>query len=182
MLVIGEGGVGKTSTIHHLIYGQFMEDYDPPCIDEFYHTLRHEGDEHTNIAVMDTFGQEEFPEFTESLIKEYDGFILMYSIGSYHTFDEAQLFYEKISRIKEQQMSGFDFILVGNKVDLEMERQVAYEEAKKLAEKWNVPFYEQSAKNLNNVRHTFELLAMQMKQPQESETPTDNGCKSCHVL
>ena len=43
------------------------------------------------------------------------------------------------------------FVLVGNKVDLTESRRVSYEEAKRLANQWQVPYVETSAKTKQNV-------------------------------
>ena len=134
---------------------------------------------------MDTIGQEEMWAWTEKEIRKCDGFILMYSITSYQSFDEAQLLYEKISRIKEYEMAGFDLILVGNKIDLERKRQINPMEPQKLADEWDVPHFVQSAKNINEVRRTFQLIVDQMIKEEEEvkvETVNNNACGRCNIL
>ena len=46
-------------------------------------------------------------------------------------------------------------ILVGNKCDLEHNRKVSFNEGKDLANEYNIPFYETSAKDVINVEELF---------------------------
>ena len=50
-------------------------------------------------------------------------------------------------------------VLVGNKCDLETERQLKYPEGKALADQWGCPFFETSAKErINNEACFFEIV------------------------
>lgn len=52
-----------------------------------------------------------------------EGFILVYSITSRLSFEEISTFFEQIRRVKDR--DSFPMVLVGNKCDLESERQVS---------------------------------------------------------
>lgn len=49
-------------------------------------------------------------------------------------------------------------IIVGNKCDLKNERCINYEEGKRLAQQWKIPFLEASAKSLHNVIEVHILV------------------------
>jgi GTPase KRas len=51
-----------------------------------------------------------------------EGFILVYSITSRNSFEEIATFHQQILRVKDQ--DSFPIIVVGNKCELEYERQV----------------------------------------------------------
>ncbi len=53
--------------------------------------------------------------------------------------------------------------MVGNKKDLEDQRQVPYNEAKDLADHFNVRFLETSAKDSSNVEDAFTLMTREIK-------------------
>ena len=52
-------------------------------------------------------------------------------------------------------------VLVGNKSDLESEREVSYAEGKELADAFGISFYETSAKSKINVQEVFKDIALQ---------------------
>lgn len=54
-----------------------------------------------------------------------EGFVLVYSITDRGSFEEISLFYERILREKQKEPGSVPVVIVGNKCDLESERQVA---------------------------------------------------------
>jgi GTPase KRas protein len=59
----------------------------------------------------------------EKYMRHGDGFILVYSVADRDSFQEILEFQEHIGRVKG--LKRFPAILVGNKCDLESERQVS---------------------------------------------------------
>jgi GTPase SAR1 family protein len=58
----------------------------------------------------------------EQFMRNGEGFVLMYSITSYHSFEQVQKLHDQIARVKD--LDSFPVVLVGNKCDLEQDRQV----------------------------------------------------------
>ena len=69
-------------------------------------------------------------------------------------------------------------IIVGNKIDMEGERLVSVEEGMRLAEKYNIPFFEASAKTGHNVSEVFHamggLVLERAKKNQNNDTERTN--------
>lgn len=82
-------------------------------------------DEVALLDVLDTAGQEEYSAMREQYMRTGEGFLLVYSIASRTSFEEIQQFQQQILRVKDKDY--FPMILVGNKCDLEGERQVSFE-------------------------------------------------------
>ena len=80
-------------------------------------------DEVALLDVLDTAGQEEYSAMREQYMRTGEGFLLVYSITSRQTFEEIITFQQQILRVKDRDY--FPMIVVGNKCDLESERQVA---------------------------------------------------------
>ena len=58
----------------------------------------------------------------EQYMRTGEGFLLVYSITSRNSFEEINLFYQQILRVKD--VDKFPMVVVANKCDLEFERQV----------------------------------------------------------
>ncbi|KAJ3592635.1 hypothetical protein NHX12_007762 [Muraenolepis orangiensis] len=71
-------------------------------------------------------------------------------------------------------------ILVGNKVDLESEREVSAGEGQALAEEWGCPFMETSAKSKTMVDELFAEIVRQMDYAAQPDKD-DPCCSSCNI-
>lgn len=73
--------------------------------------------------MLDTAGQEEYSAMREQYMRTGEGFLLVYSITSRQSFEEIQVFQQQILRVKDKDY--FPIIIVGNKCDLDGEREVS---------------------------------------------------------
>lgn len=152
LVVVGGGGVGKSALTIQLIQSHFVDEYDPTIENSYRKQCTLDG-ELVLLDILDTAGQEEYSAMREQYMRTGEGFLLVYSINSRTSLEELQSFYEQIQRVKDS-----DFVpvlVVGNKCDLEIERQVSYEEGLSLAKSFNCPFLETSAKQRINVEEAF---------------------------
>jgi GTPase KRas protein len=79
-------------------------------------------DEVALLDVLDTAGQEEYSAMREQYMRTGEGFLLVYSITSRQSFEEITTFQQQILRVKDKDY--FPMVVVGNKCDLEHEREV----------------------------------------------------------
>jgi GTPase SAR1 family protein len=75
------------------------------------------------LDVLDTAGQEEYSAMREQYMRTGEGFLLVYSIVNRQSFEEIMTFQQQILRVKDKDY--FPIIVVGNKCDLESDRQVS---------------------------------------------------------
>ena len=120
-------------------------------------------------------------------MREAEGFLLVYSIAKRPTFDEVSALYARIMRVKEDEESKVHLVLVGNKCDLQDQRQVSTEEGATLAKEWECPFYETSAKmKINNVDPFFDCARLIRDGDQDpnddSNQPSNSSGCSCQIL
>ena len=73
--------------------------------------------------MLDTAGQEEYSAMREQYMRTGEGFLLVYSITSRQSFEEILTFQQQILRVKDKDY--FPIIIVGNKCDLDSEREVS---------------------------------------------------------
>lgn len=111
------------------------------------------------MQIWDTAGQERFKTITQTYYKGAMGIILTYSIAEPETFRNIENW---MKQIQQQASENVCKILVGNKCDIP-DRAVSYEEGKSLADKYDIPFYETSAKSGININETFMTIARDIK-------------------
>lgn len=79
-----------------------------------------------------------------------------------------------MSEVDKHSDKNISRILVGNKKDLEDQREIQYSEAKDLADHFNIRFLETSAKSSFNVEDAFTLMTREIKskvQPKDGTKP-----------
>ncbi|KAL9062179.1 MAG: hypothetical protein Q9157_009153 [Trypethelium eluteriae] len=119
-------------------------------------------DEVALLDVLDTAGQEEYSAMREQYMRTGEGFLLVYSITSRQSFEEIQTFQQQILRVKDKDY--FPIIVVGNKCDLESERQVSTQEGQQLARNFGCKFIETSAKSRINVDNAFYDIVREIRR------------------
>ncbi|CAD6581445.1 MAG: Ras GTPase ras2 [Cyphobasidiales sp. Tagirdzhanova-0007] len=152
LVVLGDGGVGKTALTIQLCLNHFIESYDP-TIEDSYRKHAVIDNEPCLIEILDTAGQEEYTALRDQWIREGDGFLIVYSITSRATFDRVEKFRHQILRVKDS--SAVPIIVVGNKQDQAAERDVSKDEAALLAKRLGCEFVETSAKTRHNLEQAY---------------------------
>ncbi len=109
----------------------------------------------------------------EQYMRTGEGFILVYAIDSRSSFEEILQFQQQILRVKDKDY--FPCIVIGNKSDLDSDRQVSTEEGQKLAKQFNCPFLEASAKRKINVEEAFYNLVRLIKVYNQNPEFAENG-------
>ncbi|CAG8477303.1 200_t:CDS:2 [Ambispora gerdemannii] len=117
---------------------------DQPCILEIL-----------GIAV-----EAEYPNLCDKLIRDGDGFLLVYSITSRITFEQIGQFMHQITRVKEDNLS---IMLVGNNCTKITEREVSREEGMNLARFCNCGFIESCPGTGVNVERAFYNVARMIR-------------------
>ncbi|CAH2352985.1 ras-like protein 1 [[Candida] railenensis] len=172
LVVVGGGGVGKSALTIQLVQSHFVDEYDP-TIEDSYRKPCTIDDEQVLLDVLDTAGQEEYSAMREQYMRTGEGFLLVYSINSKNSLEELQSFYEQIQRVKDSDI--VPVLVVGNKCDLETERQVSFEEGAALAKSFHAPFLETSAKQRINVEEAFYGLVRGIRDADKIEEKAANG-------
>ena len=112
------------------------------------------------LQIWDTAGQERFQTIALSYYKGAWGIILVFSIDNRKSFENIGRW---MKQIRDHGAEDVIILLVGNKCDLVEGRVVSFEEAKSLAENYNISFFETSAKNDINIKEIFIKIANDIK-------------------
>lgn len=174
LVMLGEGGVGKSAIIMQFISHRFPEDHDP-TIEDAYKTQIRIDNEPANLDILDTAGQAEFTAMRDQYMRAGEGFIISYSITDRRSFHEARHFKQLIDRVRRT--ADTPVVLVGNKSDLAHLRQVSVEESRELAREFRCPFFETSAAFRYYIDEVFAALVRQIRQ-REAEAVRGNERKT----
>jgi len=171
LVVLGEGGVGKSALTIQLVQSHFITEYDP-TIESSYRTQVNIDDETCMLEILDTAGQEEYSAMRDQYIRRGEGFMIIYSITSRPTYENLQSLHDQILRVKDEDF--FPAVVLGNKCDLQKERQVTTEEGKQFADSIGAPFFESSAKARINVEEGFHQLVREIRKYNKLVSDLEN--------
>ncbi|CCW70686.1 unnamed protein product [Phytomonas sp. Hart1] len=152
-IIIGDSGVGKSCLLLQFIDRRFEPLHDLTIGVEFgtrLVTVR--GQQSVKLQIWDTAGQESFRSITRSYYRGASGALLVYDVTERSSFAHLQSWLEDA---RANAATAIVIMLIGNKYDLEGERQVSREEGEAFARKNGLLFTETSAKTALNVDEAF---------------------------
>ncbi|KAL7720417.1 Ras family protein [Entamoeba marina] len=147
---VGDTGCGKTSLIEMIINNEIYNGLVRMYPDFLKKNVIIDRDMY-QFVIWDTAGQDRFRLITKTYYRNSDICVLMYDITNKQSFENIDRWHsESINGIEEYEYPLI-YILIGNKRELENERQVSYEEAQLYAEEHKMLFLEISVHQQTNV-------------------------------
>uniref|UniRef100_T1IWJ0 small monomeric GTPase n=1 Tax=Strigamia maritima TaxID=126957 RepID=T1IWJ0_STRMM len=161
IVVLGDGGVGKSALTLQFVSHSFFENHDPTIEDSYQQQAVIDG-QVALLDILDTAGQMEFTAMRDQYMRAGEGFIICYSITDRRSFEEALEYYKLVSKVRN--CDHVPIVLVGNKYDLEQHRKVSTEEGQVLAHRYACPFFETSAALRLFVDDIFHALIREIRE------------------
>lgn len=171
--MVGSRSVGKLSMTVRFVEDHFVESYYPTIENQFSKIISYKNQEYA-IEILDTAGQDEFSIMTEKHLIGIHGYVLVYLVTSRQSFELVEVIRDKI--LNSLGADSVPVVLVGNKCDLAMQRQVATAEGEALARKFNCPFLETSVRDNVNIQKSFVSLVDAIEKIQNPEVPKEDKC------
>eukprot|EP00041_Stephanoeca_diplocostata_P039373 m.1618916 g.1618916 ORF g.1618916 m.1618916 type:complete len:202 (-) comp25378_c0_seq4:5267-5872(-) len=166
LIVVGAGGTGKSALTLQFMYDEFVEDYEPTKADCYRkRTILQKDIAESIIDILDTAGQEDYAAIRDNYFRTGEGFLLVFALNDRASFEECADLRDQIMRVHE---CGRPMILVGNKSDLDAERQISDADARGRAAEWEIPYVETSAKTRTNVDQAFLSLANEVRDEKDT--------------
>ena len=173
IVLLGDSGVGKTNLISRYISNTFDENTKSTIGVEFFcKTFKVNKDKIIKIELWDTAGQERYKAITSVYYKGAKGAFIVYDITSKKSFDNIDKW---INEIKEKNTNEVKLIIIGNKIDLNDEREISFEEAKNKFKDKDIPLIETSALNDTNVNEAFISMVRILYLEYKKDGDKKNG-------
>uniref|UniRef100_A0A8B9I3E9 RAB44, member RAS oncogene family n=1 Tax=Anser brachyrhynchus TaxID=132585 RepID=A0A8B9I3E9_9AVES len=160
VLFVGDSHVGKTSFLYRLHANTFNPHLTATVGLDYQVKSLIVDNKHFALRLWDSAGQERYHSITKQFFRKADGVVLMYDITSPYSFADVRYW---LSCIQEGAEDGVTILLLGNKTDCATERQVPTQEAERLAEEYQLIFYECSAASGHNVAESMVSLIRSLK-------------------
>ena len=158
IIIIGNSGVGKTSITTSAVKNVFINDYKSTIGMEIFSLYLKVNDKPIKLQIWDTCGQEIYRSLIKNFYRNSSLAIIVYSIDKKNSFKDINLW---IKEIRLNSSPDIKIVLIGNKSDLDKDRQVSYEEGKKYLDDDEVlKFFETSAKTGENIKKLFEEISI----------------------
>ena len=154
ILLLGDSEVGKSCFLMRYSDNVFVENYMATIgLDYKLKYIQLESGEMIKVQLWDTAGQDRYRTIAKNYYKGSHGILLLYDITKVNSFENIR---EWIKDIREEVYEKAIIFIIGNKIDKIEERKVSTEQGEKLAQEFNLPFFEASAKSGENVDEIFK--------------------------
>ena len=166
MIVIGDAGVGKSCLTNRAAKDKFISNYSPTIGFEFLSFSTNIDNKIIKLQIWDTCGQEVYRSLITNFYRNTSLAMMVYSIDSKESFLHIN---QWLKEVRIQSNPDVKIILIGNKADLENEREVDYDVAQRFKEENQILYFEEtSAKTGLNSKKVFEEAARILYNEQKN--------------
>ena len=166
IIIIGDLASGKTNILSKYLTNTFEPNSTPTIGVEMKVKDFKIKEDLVKAQFWDTAGQEKYDSLTTSYYKGAKGALIVYDITQKSSFDKIE---SLLKKLRDNSNKNVSVILVGNKCDLEDNREVLKEDGEELAQKLKIKFMEVSAKTGENLDKLFQNLIDEVYEKYNKE-------------
>lgn len=156
VILLGASSVGKTSLVTYLINQGFSENVASTVgCSYFSHELKMDNGEIIKLQIWDTAGQERYQALAPVYIRGADCALIVYDTTDASSFTACDFWLQQVRTIAPKHAV---VAMVGNKIDLTSERQVATVEGQRFASAVGSLFAETSALTGYGIQDLFKSV------------------------
>ena len=153
LIVIGDSGVGKSCLTNNAVKNIFDESYNATVGFEFFTFNVKINNKVVKLQIWDTCGQELYRSLITNFYRNSSLAIMVYAINSKESFENIEMWLRELRTHSNPDAKVF---LIGNKIDLENDRQVTKEQGEQFCKDNKINgFMEASAKTGVNAQKIF---------------------------
>ena len=156
LIVVGDGGTGKTTFLKRHVSGEFEKKYEPTVGVEVRPLDFHTNKGKLRFYCWDTAGQERFGGLRDGYYIHGHCAIIMFDVTSRSTYKNVNVWHRDLCRVCE----NIPIVLCGNKVDVKS--RVVKAKHVVFHRKKNLQYYQISAKSNYNFEKPFLYLARKL--------------------
>ena len=155
VVLVGDSFVGKTNIMSKYLKNEFHEDSKATVGVEFGSKQFNIEGHSIKAQIWDTAGQERYKAITSAYYKGAKGAFIVYDITRKNSFESIEKWVSDVTAVADKKIT---IVLIGNKCDLEDQRQVTKEQGEEKANKLEIAFLETSALSGENLDKAFEMM------------------------
>ena len=164
IIVVGDSGVGKSCLTLRATKNHFEESYSPTVGFEFFTFNIRVKDKNIKLQIWDTCGQEAYRSLITSFYRNSSLAIIVYSIDNLMSYNNIENWLNEIKLQANPQIKTF---LIGNKADLDDQRQIQKADAEQFSTAHRFDYFiETSAKDGLNAQEVFIRAAKELYMAQ----------------
>jgi len=159
IIIIGYNEVGKSSFCFRFINNKFEDFYIPSICNENFCKMMIYNDHNYKLNFSVILGGKKIQK--QDNLSTADFFLIIYDITKIRSFNQINIYLKQLRKSLfsyDKEGKNLNFILIGNKSDLEGERKVRLEFVKKCTKKYNINHFEISAKTGKNISNIISYI------------------------
>ena len=177
-MIVGDGGVGKSSLIRRYCQGVFTSSYKKTIgVDFLEKVVTADTGAPVRLMLWDTAGQEEFDAITRAYYRGAQACVVAFST----TDRDSLLAVRKWRKKVEDECGDIPMVLVQNKIDLISKAEISSYETERMASDNGMRLYRTSVKEDLNVDLVFQHLAENYIKKVRSTDSIDSGFHSLKI-
>ena len=178
IVLIGDSFVGKTNIMSKYLMNEFHEDSKATVGVEFGAKKFDIEGKSVKAQIWDTAGQERYKSITTTYYKGAKGALIVYDITRKETFDSVDRWISEVLNSGDKNMT---MLLIGNKCDLDNQRQVTKEQGEEKAKAFKVAFLETSASSGENLDVAFETIMKEVYSKCKNELDEEDRMEEMQI-
>ncbi|KTF84533.1 hypothetical protein cypCar_00022011 [Cyprinus carpio] len=191
IVIVGDGGCGKTSLLMVYAKGDFPEKYAPSVFDKYVTTVSYGGKD-IQLNLYDTAGQEDYDRLRPLSYQEVNLVVICYDVTNPTSFDNVTIkWYPEVRHF----CRDVPIILIGCKTDLRKDKEkmrklkaldlepITYLQGEEIKKQMNAEIYlECSAKYRENVEDIFREATKRALSARAKARHRRKKKKRCTIL